>query len=97
MLQKLAVGACALLMASAACGGTGATTPPSQPRRKRRRRRPRHPRPCEPTAGCTVGVSWNNFQQPRWAAHDKPHPEDVEAAGGTYIDKPTPTSAPSSS
>ena len=37
--------------------------------------------------GCTVAVSWNNFQQPRWAAHDKPNIEKtVEAAGGTYID-----------
>ncbi len=38
-------------------------------------------------AGCTVGVSWNNFQQPRWAAHDKPGiQKTVEAAGATYID-----------
>ena len=37
--------------------------------------------------GCTVGVSWNNFQQPRWAAHDKPNiQQTVEAGGGTYID-----------
>ena len=44
----------------------------------RRQRRP--PR-------CTVGVSWNNFQQPRWAAHDKPNiQKTVEAGGGTYID-----------
>ena len=36
---------------------------------------------------CTVGVSWNNFQQPRWAAHDKPNMQKtVEAGGGTYID-----------
>ena len=36
---------------------------------------------------CTVGVSWNNFQQPRWAAHDKPNiQKTVEAAGGKYID-----------
>ena len=36
---------------------------------------------------CIVGVSWNNFQQPRWAAHDKPNiKQTVEAAGGTYID-----------
>ena len=35
---------------------------------------------------CTVGVSWNNFQQPRWAAHDEPNlKETVEAGGGTYI------------
>jgi D-xylose transport system substrate-binding protein len=36
--------------------------------------------------GCTVAVSWNNFQQPRWAAADEPNIKDtVEAAGGTYI------------
>ena len=35
---------------------------------------------------CTVAVSWNNFQQPRWAAHDEPGIRDtVEAGGGTYI------------
>lgn len=39
------------------------------------------------TSECTVGVSWNNFQQPRWAAHDKPGIEEtVTGAGGTYID-----------
>jgi D-xylose transport system substrate-binding protein len=32
-------------------------------------------------------VSWNNFQQPRWAAADQPNIKDVvEAGGGTYID-----------
>ena len=32
-------------------------------------------------------MSWNNFQQPRWAAHDKPNiQKTVEGAGGTYID-----------
>lgn len=36
---------------------------------------------------CSVGVSWNNFQQPRWAATDKPNiQETVEAGGGTYTD-----------
>src|SRR5678816_1219496 len=39
-------------------------------------------------AGCTVGVSWNNFQQPRWAATDKPNIQKVvEDAGGKYLDK----------
>ena len=38
-------------------------------------------------AACTVGVSWNNFQQPRWAAHDKPNlKKTIEAGGGTYYD-----------
>lgn len=36
--------------------------------------------------GCVVGVSWNNFQQPRWAAHDEPNlKKTVEAGGGSYI------------
>ncbi|MGH2488597.1 MAG: substrate-binding domain-containing protein, partial [Candidatus Limnocylindria bacterium] len=36
---------------------------------------------------CIVGVSWNNFQQPRWAATDKPNmQETIEAGGGTFID-----------
>src|SRR5450759_3948798 len=36
--------------------------------------------------GCVVGVSWNNFQQPRWAAHDEPGIKNtVEAGGGSYI------------
>jgi D-xylose transport system substrate-binding protein len=38
------------------------------------------------TANCTVGVSWNNFQQPRWAATDEKNIKaTVEAAGGKYI------------
>jgi D-xylose transport system substrate-binding protein len=38
-------------------------------------------------AKCVVGVSWNNFQQPRWAAHDKPNlQKTIEAGGGTYYD-----------
>jgi D-xylose transport system substrate-binding protein len=37
---------------------------------------------------CTVGVSWNNFQQPRWAATDKPMmKKTIEDGGGTFIDK----------
>ena len=36
---------------------------------------------------CTVGVSWNNFQQPRWAAHDQPNmKQTVEDGGGTFIE-----------
>ena len=37
---------------------------------------------------CVVGVSWNNYQQPRWAAHDEPGIKNtVEGAGGTYVSK----------
>ena len=36
---------------------------------------------------CNVGVSWNNFEQPRWAATDKPNLQaTIEAGGGTYKD-----------
>ena len=39
------------------------------------------------TGDCTVGVSWNNFQQPRWAATDQPNmKETIEAAGGTMLE-----------
>jgi D-xylose transport system substrate-binding protein len=72
----------------AACGGGAATTAPSTAAESSA--------PASASAGasesaaagdCTVGVSWNNFQQPRWAAHDQPNIKNtVEAGGGTYID-----------
>jgi D-xylose transport system substrate-binding protein len=56
----------------AACSSSGATTAPAA---------------SAAATGCVVGVSWNNFQQPRWAAHDKPNiQKTVEAGGGSYID-----------
>jgi D-xylose transport system substrate-binding protein len=39
------------------------------------------------TADCSVGVSWNNFQQPRWAATDQPNmKQTVEDGGGTFTE-----------
>jgi D-xylose transport system substrate-binding protein len=36
---------------------------------------------------CNVGVSWNNFQQRRWAATDKPNMQTtIEEGGGTFAD-----------
>ncbi|HEY8198699.1 MAG TPA: substrate-binding domain-containing protein, partial [Candidatus Limnocylindrales bacterium] len=36
---------------------------------------------------CIVGVSWNNFQQPRWAAKDRPSMQrTIVDGGGTMID-----------
>ena len=36
---------------------------------------------------CNVGVSWNNFEQPRWAAKDRPNMEaTIVAGGGTFTD-----------
>jgi D-xylose transport system substrate-binding protein len=42
----------------------------------------------EPAAGgdCVVGVSWNNYQEERWAKWDEPALQAaIEAGGGTYI------------
>jgi len=37
--------------------------------------------------GCIVGVSWNNFQQPRWASTDRPSMQKViRDGGGVFID-----------
>src|SRR5256712_3919141 len=39
-------------------------------------------------AGCTVGVSWNNYQEERWAKWDEPAMKKaIEAGGGKYISK----------
>jgi D-xylose transport system substrate-binding protein len=36
--------------------------------------------------GCTVGMSWNNYQEERWAKWDEPAIKAaIEAGGGTYI------------
>jgi D-xylose transport system substrate-binding protein len=88
--KRFAIAASALLLVTAACGGTGATPSPTAPPTAPPTEAPVvTPTPVQSqTAQCTVGVSWNNYQQPRWAAADKPNIEKaVEDAGGTYIDK----------
>ena len=43
---------------------------------------------------CTVGVSWNNYQEERWAKFDEPAiKQAVEAAGGKYISNDAKSSA----
>jgi D-xylose transport system substrate-binding protein len=73
-----------LAIVASACSSGGATTAPQSEAPGSEA-----PAPSGSAAAteCTVGVSWNNFQQPRWAAHDQPNiRETVEAGGGTYID-----------
>ena len=44
--------------------------------------------------GCTVGVSWNNYQEERWAKFDEPAIKAaVEAGGGKYISNDAKSSA----
>ena len=75
-----ALGIVALGLVACTGGGTATQTPAGTA-----------PAGTQPAGGgdteCTVAVSWNNFQQPRWAATDKPNIQQVvEDAGGTYID-----------
>ena len=45
-------------------------------------------------AGCIVGVSWNNFQEERWAKWDEPAIKDALAAGGaSYVSNDAKSSA----
>ncbi|NCY10064.1 MAG: D-xylose ABC transporter substrate-binding protein [Actinobacteria bacterium] len=44
--------------------------------------------------GCIVGVSWNNYQEERWAKWDEPAIKAaIEAGGGTYISNDAKSSA----
>jgi D-xylose transport system substrate-binding protein len=44
--------------------------------------------------GCVVGVSWNNYQEERWAKWDEPAIKAaISAAGGTYISNDAKSSA----
>ena len=49
----------------------------------------------EAAAGdCVVGVSWNNYQEERWAKWDEPAlKEAIEAGGGSYISNDAKSSA----
>jgi len=48
----------------------------------------------EEASGCIVGVSWNNYQEERWAKWDEPAIKAaVEAGGGTYISNDAKSSA----
>src|SRR2546430_9617709 len=45
-------------------------------------------------AGCTVGVSWNNYQEERWAKWDEPAMKKaIEAGGGEDISNDAKSSA----
>jgi D-xylose transport system substrate-binding protein len=79
-----------LAIVAMACSSGGATTAPESQAPASAApgsEAPTSAAPGSAAAGdCTVAVSWNNFQQPRWAAHDEPGIRDtVEAGGGSYI------------
>ena len=80
----------AVLLIAACSSGTGATTAPSTA--------PSDAAPSDAppsqAASCTVGVSWNNFQEERWGKFDEPALKAaIEAGGGTYISNDAKSSA----
>ncbi|HEX5826894.1 MAG TPA: substrate-binding domain-containing protein [Candidatus Limnocylindrales bacterium] len=86
-IRRLAAIAGAAAILVAACGGGTATTAPATQAPTESEAAPSEAAPSQAASDCVVGVSWNNFQQPRWAAFDKPGIQGtVEAGGGSYID-----------
>lgn len=87
MARRVAVLAAALMLIVSACGGsstTGATTAPTTAAT------------TAPTvaAACTVGVSWNNYQEERWAKWDEPAIKAaIAAGGGKYVSNDAKSSA----
>jgi len=82
--RRLIALASAAVFALGACTGGGASSSPSGPASAP----PSVAAPSSTTAagGCVVGVSWNNYQEERWAKWDEPAIKAaVEAAGGTYV------------
>jgi D-xylose transport system substrate-binding protein len=79
MRRQLAVLATGLTMVVAACGGgTSGGGAPSS----------------SAAAACTVGVSWNNYQEERWAKWDEPAIKAaIAAGGGKYISNDAKSSA----
>jgi D-xylose transport system substrate-binding protein len=85
--RRLIALASAAVFALGACSGGGASNSPSSPA-SAPPSTPASEAPSGTTAagGCTVGVSWNNYQEERWAKWDEPAIKAaVEDAGGTYV------------
>lgn len=78
MLGRSAVLGAAALFVVSACGGGGGGGGGA----------------ATAAAGCTVGVSWNNYQEERWAKWDEPAlKKAIEAGGGKYISNDAKSSA----
>ena len=85
--SRVFVLAASAMIVAAACSTAGtASTAPSAAAPSVEASMAASEAPSAAAAECIVGVSWNNFQQPRWAAHDEPGIKDtVTAGGGSYI------------
>ena len=88
------VGAAAIVLA--ACGGAATPSPSAAPTAAPTTEATAAPTaaPTEAAAACVVGVSWNNYQEERWAKWDEPALKTaIEAVGGKYISNDAKSSA----
>ena len=97
-IRKLAAVAGVMAVVFAACGGSAATTAPATAAPATEApatAAPASEAPAsEAAAQCTVGVSWNNYQEERWAKWDEPAIKAaIEAGGGKYISNDAKSSA----
>jgi D-xylose transport system substrate-binding protein len=84
------VGAAAIVLA--ACGGSATPSPSAAPTAAPTEAATAAP--TEAAAACVVGVSWNNYQEERWAKWDEPALKTaIEAVGGKYISNDAKSSA----
>ncbi len=93
--RKVAILVAIAAIAVAACGG-GATPTPSAATAAPTAAATAAPTaaPTEAAAACVVGVSWNNYQEERWAKWDEPALKTaIEAVGGKYISNDAKSSA----
>ncbi|MGA9596636.1 MAG: hypothetical protein WBV06_10785, partial [Acidimicrobiia bacterium] len=78
-IRKLAAFFAVLALLAAACGGDDSSTTTTTSGAA-------ETTTAAPGAALTVGVSWNNYNEERWAKADEPAMKAaIEAAGGTYI------------
>src|SRR5437867_7518784 len=88
MRRQLAVLAAGFTLVVAACGGTGGGS--SSPAAATSSASPA----ATAAAACTVGVSWNNYQEERWAKWDEPAMKDaISKGGGKYVSNDAKSSA----
>ena len=93
--RRLAAVGTAAVILLAACSSSGASSAPSAEAPSAAAPSAAAPSEAAPSAAaCTVGVSWNNYQEERWAKCDEPAIKAaVEAGGGTYISNDAKSSA----
>ena len=101
-IRKLAAVAGVMAVVFAACGGSAATTAPATAAPATEApataapasEAPASEAPASAAAACVVGVSWNNYQEERWAKWDEPAIKAaLEAGGGKYISNDAKSSA----